>query len=139
MIPTQIVFPAIGGAMIGLASIMLLALLGRVMGVSSIYSRLLAWRGSPVWRLAFILGLLAGPLLFLAFGRPVQVQVAASLPLLAIAGLLVGLGTGLGNGCTSGHGICGISRLSPRSIVATVTFVAVGMATATALRHFAGV
>ncbi|MGD9867096.1 MAG: YeeE/YedE family protein, partial [Hyphomicrobiales bacterium] len=78
-------------------------------------------------------------LLFLAFGRPVQVQVAASLPLLAIAGLLVGLGTGLGNGCTSGHGICGISRLSLRSIVATVTFVAVGMATATALRHFAGV
>lgn len=124
--------------MIGLASVLLLALLGRIMGISSIYSRLLAWRGAPVWRLAFILGILAGPLVFFAIGHPVQVQVAASLPLLAISGLLVGVGTGLGNGCTSGHGICGISRLSPRSIVATVLFVAVGMGTVLMFRQFGG-
>lgn len=134
----ELLWPAIGGVMIGLASVLLLALLGRVMGVSSIYSRLLAWRGSPVWRLAFVLGLLAGPLLFLGFGHPVQVRIDAPLPLLAFAGLLVGVGTGLGNGCTSGHGICGISRLSPRSILATAIFVAVGMATVAAFRHFAG-
>ncbi|MEC9368065.1 MAG: YeeE/YedE family protein [Pseudomonadota bacterium] len=135
MTASGFLYPAIGGAMIGLASILLLALLGRVMGVSGIYSSLLAWRDGSGWRLAFILGTLAAPVLLLLSGRPMSVQIAASPPALAIAGLMVGVGAGLGSGCTSGHGVCGISRLSPRSVAATIVFMLTGFATVAVMRH----
>jgi uncharacterized membrane protein YedE/YeeE len=127
--------PLLGGAMIGLAALILLAANGRVMGASGIWSGLIRWSDGPHWRLAFVAGAIAGPILLAALGRPGQVQIDTPMPVFLIAGLLVGLGTAIGSGCTSGHGICGISRLSPRSIVATIVFMAVGLATVFVVRH----
>jgi uncharacterized membrane protein YedE/YeeE len=127
--------PLLGGALIGLAALILLALNGRVMGVSGIWSGLIRWSDGPLWRLAFFAGAIAAPVLLAVFGRPGSVQIDTPMPVFLIAGLLVGFGTAIGSGCTSGHGICGISRLSPRSIMATLVFMGVGLATVFVVRH----
>ena len=131
---------AIGGALIGLSAVMLMALMGRIAGISGIFGRLLP----PVaddwgWRLAFVIGLVIAPLAVMAVtGEPIEQTVSDILPLMAFAGVLVGYGSTLGNGCTSGHGVCGLSRLSARSMVATVTFLAVAMVTVFVVRHVVG-
>lgn len=127
---------AIGGALIGLAAILMMALNGRIAGVSGILAGTFTQpAGERLWRMLFVVGLVIGgalPALLDADLRAPQPQAAVGLAL--IGGLIVGFGTGLGSGCTSGHGICGISRLSKRSILATLTFMVAGIATVTALR-----
>lgn len=104
---------------------------GRIAGVSGMLARVLGLSGGTPWVVAalFIAGLPVGALVFTAIAGPIEAHFAPSLALLAVAGLIAGIGTRLGSGCTSGHGVCGMSRLSPRSLVATVTFIASGMAT----------
>lgn len=131
----------IGGMLIGVAAVMLLAFNGRVAGISGILGRLLPpYEGADaVGAAAFLLGLLAAPLLYMAAtGAPFAQSVSSNLGLMAIAGLLVGFGAGVSGGCTSGHGVCGLARLSPRSLVATATFMATGFATVFVLRHVIG-
>lgn len=132
----------IGGALIGSAAVMLFLLNGRIAGVSGIAGRLLAAdirqrRDEIAWRVLFLVGLMIGARAY-GFWAPVTIQIDASAGLLTIAGLLVGFGTQLGSGCTSGHGICGIARLSPRSIVATLVFVGSAMITVFVVRHVVG-
>lgn len=123
----------LGGLLIGAAATLLLATAGRVMGVSGILGRL-PFVNDRSWRLAFIVGILGGGLLY-SYAAPNPFHVTVSNPLvLILAGLLVGFGTRLGNGCTSGHGVCGISRFSLRSIVATLVFIAAGMITVGVMR-----
>lgn len=126
-----------GGVLIGLSTAGLLLLNGRIAGISGILSN--AVRGTPgLWRWAFLIGLIAAPLLAPMFGFPAAIAHHQGGPLLlALAGLLVGFGTQTGSGCTSGHGICGLSNLSLRSAVATATFMVVGMITVFAVRHLA--
>ncbi len=133
---TPFLLPLLGGVLIGLAVSLMLFLNGRVTGVSGIVSGALEKRAQDFgWRLAFILGLLAGGLfLKLLFPESLSSFLVRSSYLLIVAGLLVGFGTVMGGGCTSGHGICGISRLSKRSIVATLIFMLFGVLSATALR-----
>ena len=128
----------IGGALIGLSAVLLMAISGRIAGVSGIAARLLPpvidrdWPG----RLAFLAGLVAAPLFWrLANGDWPPQTIAAGGMVLAVAGLLVGFGSVWGNGCTSGHGVCGISRLSIRSIVATLAFMVMGVVTTFVVRH----
>ena len=126
----------LGGVMIGAAALLLMSSHGRIMGISGITSRLLKpVAGDIDWRVSFLAGLIVTPLV-LQFSSRVQMQVVTdvSAPTLILAGLLVGFGTVYGNGCTSGHGVCGVSRLSRRSLVATLTFLATAMLTATLLR-----
>ena len=127
----------IGGLLIGLASVLLLLLNGRIAGISGIVGGLLARKGSEVgWRAVFIAGLLLGAFVYmLATGGAIPVRIQASLPILVVAGLLVGFGTRLGSGCTSGHGISGIARLSKRSIVATLVFIGVAILTVFLTSH----
>ena len=127
----------IGGLLIGLAAALLLLLNGRIGGVSGIVGGLLAPKSPDAgWRAAFVAGLLLGALAYvLATGGMVLVTMQASLPVLVVAGLLVGFGTSLGSGCTSGHGVCGIARLSKRSIVATSVFFGVAMLTVFLTHH----
>jgi hypothetical protein len=129
-----------GGALIGGGAVLLMAGLGRIAGISGITASLLPPSvNDAFWRLSFLLGLLAGPApVALALGRSAVGVPAVGLPGLAVAGLLVGLGTGIGSGCTSGHGVCGLARLSPRSIVATLTFLLAGGATVFVVRHVVG-
>ena len=125
-----------GGALIGLAAAMLVLFNGRVAGISGIVGGLLApRRGEIGWRLAFVAGLLAAPAAMLLFGRPLSPRIDAGFGLLVLAGLLVGVGTSYGSGCTSGHGVCGLSRLSPRSLVATLAFMGAGIVTVFVTRH----
>ena len=125
-----------GGLLIGLAAVVLVLFNGRILGVSGIVGGLFGLRKADAgWRLAFIAGMLTVPVVLLLTGNVPQVQVDASWPMIIIAGLLVGLGTRYGAGCTSGHGVCGLSRLSWRSVVATVLFIAAGMATVFVVRH----
>jgi uncharacterized membrane protein YedE/YeeE len=131
-----------GGVLIGLAALLMMASVGRIAGISGIVSRLLPPRsdktGMPI-SLAFVAGLLlAAPLINLATGFVPEVSMSGNLMLLALAGVLVGFGSVLGSGCTSGHGVCGISRLSARSIAATLTFMATGVAAVYLLRHVFG-
>ena len=130
----------LGGALIGLSASLLLLFNGRIAGVSGIYAGLLAPKEGEVgWRAAFVGGLVAGGLvLFLLAPTLFAVEYDRTLPMVAIAGLLVGFGVRLGSGCTSGHGVCGISRLSPRSLVATVTFIFTGALTVLAVRALTG-
>jgi uncharacterized protein len=133
-----------GGALIGISTAMLLLLNGRIAGISGIVGGLLRpVAGDTGWRIAFILGLLAAPLAY-GLAAPLAYGLAAPLPAVAIdadtatliaAGLLVGVGTRYGSGCTSGHGVCGLSRLSPRAMVATASFMLAGFATVFAVRH----
>ena len=127
----------IGGLLIGLETALLLALNGRIAGISGIVGGLLARKGSEVgWRAVFIAGLLLGALVYmLATGGAIPVSIQASLPILVVAGLLVGFGPRLGSGCTSGHGISGIARLSKRSIVATLVFMGVAILTVFLTSH----
>ena len=119
----------IGGALIGLAAVLLMVFNGRIMGISGIAGAAVRGGDGRAWRIAFLVGTLTGPILFMLLFGSVEMVMVASLPVLAVAGLLVGLGTSIGSGCTSGHGICGISRFSVRSIGAVMTFVATGMVT----------
>ena len=131
---------ALGGALIGLAAALLLALNGRIAGISGIGGGLLPPRaGDALWRVLFVLGLALGALLVRLYsGAPLAVPVESSTFTLVLGGVLVGFGTRLGSGCTSGHGICGLARLSPRSLVAVLTFMASAMLTVFALRHALG-
>jgi uncharacterized membrane protein YedE/YeeE len=128
-----------GGILIGLATALLLLANGRVAGISGILGGLLRpTRGDIAWRVTFILGLFVAPLAWLTMGAMPPAQIDHSPALLAAGGLLVGIGTRFGNGCTSGHGVCGIARLSPRSLLATVCFIAAGFATVFIVRHVLG-
>jgi uncharacterized membrane protein YedE/YeeE len=125
-----------GGVLLGLASAAFILLNGRVLGISGIVGGLLRpRRGDALWRLAFVAGLLAAPFLWRLFAQPVVPRIEAGTALLVVAGLLVGWGTRYGSGCTSGHGVCGLSRLSPRSLVATLAFMGTGFATVFVMRH----
>ena len=125
-----------GGAVIGLAVAVLLLLNGRIAGISGIVGGLLKMRnGDMGWRIAFVLGLVAAPLAWQLFMALPPVHIESSYGLMAAAGLIVGLGTRYGSGCTSGHGVCGFSRLSPRSIVATLVFMGTGFTVVYLLRH----
>ena len=127
----------IGGLLIGLAAALLLLLNGRLSGMSGIVGGMLTPKSSEVgWRLVFVAGLLLGAFIYmLATGGAIPVRVQASVPVLVAAGLLVGFGTRLGSGCTSGHGLCGIARLSRRSIVASAVFFGVAMLTVFLTHH----
>ena len=130
-----------GGLLIGGAAALLLLLTGRIAGVSGMAATAVRIADSgPPWRLAaaFVLGLPLGAAVASNFIRQPSIEVTASAPILIVAGLLVGFGTRLGNGCTSGHGVCGIGRLSLRSIVATLTFMATAIATVFVMRHLIG-
>jgi uncharacterized membrane protein YedE/YeeE len=130
---------AAGGALIGAAAALLWVALGRIAGISGILGGLAgAPAGEHGWRLAFLGGLVGAPLLYAAAVGAPEVLIAADPARLALAGLLVGFGTRLGAGCTSGHGVCGIARLSPRSIAATGVFMATAAATVFLSRHVLG-
>jgi uncharacterized membrane protein YedE/YeeE len=131
---------AIGGALIGLSSVLLMLLTGRIAGISGIFGGLLNVRaGDKGWRIAFIAGLILAPLLagWIGYGMPMP-QLPASWTVIIAGGLLVGFGTRMGDGCTSGHGICGIARLSGRSIAATFIFMLTAVATVAVSRHMFG-
>lgn len=128
-----------GGLLIGLASVMFLLFNGRIAGISGIVGGLLKpTRGDMAWRIAFVAGLVISPLVFALAAPLPEVRVEAGYPVLVIAGLLVGIGTRFGSGCTSGHGVCGLSRRSPRSLVATVSFMFAGFVTVYIVRHLLG-
>jgi uncharacterized membrane protein YedE/YeeE len=125
-----------GGLLIGLSAALLVLFNGRIAGVSGILGGLLRpGVGEIGWRIAFLLGLVLAPLVYAAVHPLPAIQVDADTGTLVAAGLLVGLGTRYGSGCTSGHGVCGLSRLSPRSLVATLAFMAAGFVTVFAMRH----
>ena len=125
-----------GGILLGLASAIFILVNGRILGISGIIGGLLRPTSGDVgWRLAFVLGLLIAPLLYLLLAGPVAVRIDASWATLVVAGLLVGVGTRFGSGCTSGHGVCGLSRLSPRSLVATLAFMGAGFVSVYLMRH----
>jgi len=130
-----------GGALIGLAGVLLMLLHGRIAGISGIVGGLLAGlladssKAETLWRLAFVLGLLYAPLLYQQWQSLAPIQVDASPGILVAAGLLVGFGTRMAGGCTSGHGVCGLSRLSLRSLAAVGTFMATGFVSVGIVRH----
>jgi uncharacterized membrane protein YedE/YeeE len=127
---------AAGGAMIGLSAALFILLSGRIAGISGILGGLLAWpKGDISWRLAFLCGLLCAPFVVALFIPLPSFRVNAGGPTLVVAGLLVGIGTRYGAGCTSGHGVCGLSRRSPRSLAATAAFMLAGFATVFVVRH----
>jgi uncharacterized membrane protein YedE/YeeE len=125
-----------GGVLIGIAAAMFLLLNGRVAGISGILGGLMRPAdGDVAWRAAFLVGLLAAPAIYALAARYPVPTIDAGYPVLLVAGLLVGVGTRYGSGCTSGHGVCGLSRLSPRSLAATLAFMAAGFATVFFVRH----
>jgi uncharacterized protein len=129
-----------GGVLIGIAVAMFALLNGRIAGISGVVGGLLKPTAGDVgWRAAFVIGLLGSPLVFALFAALPEPRIAAGYGTLVLAGVLVGVGTRYGSGCTSGHGVCGLSRLSPRSLVATVTFMAAGFVTVFVTRHLLGV
>ena len=125
-----------GGLLIGLAAVALMATIGRIAGISGIFSSLLKPASASPWQWAFVGGLLLSGWLTHLFYKPIALNVPGNTVTLIAAGLLVGFGTRLGSGCTSGHGVCGISRVSSRSIAATAVFIGAGMLTVFALRQF---
>lgn len=131
----------LGGAMIGLSAVLLMLWEGRIAGISGITARLLPpYRDNAfLSRFCFVIGVVAAPLLISWFsGVPIKQTISSNVPLMVIAGLLVGFGAVWGNGCTSGHGVCGLSRLSVRSIVATVAFMVTAFVTVFITRHVIG-
>lgn len=125
-----------GGILLGLAAAALILLNGRVLGVSGILGGLLRpIRGDTGWRLSLLAGMLSAPLLYQLFAQTPAVRIDAGWSTLVVAGLLVGAGTRYGSGCTSGHGVCGLSQFSSRSLVATLAFMGAGFVTVFALRH----
>jgi uncharacterized protein len=131
---------AIGGALIGLSAVLLMRLNGRIAGITGIFAGLIEPQSTEwAWRATFIVGLVAAPLSAALIGYTVPIpQMPPSLAIFTVAGLLVGFGTRLSNGCTSGHGICGIARLSPRSITATGIFMVAAMIVVALTRHVVG-
>lgn len=126
----------VGGLIIGLAAALLILLNGRIAGISGILGGLLKpVRTDIAWRVVFLLGMVLAPALWYVMAGTPTIEIEASTPLLVVAGLLVGYGTRMGSGCTSGHGVCGLSRLSPRSLVATLTFMGAGFVTVYVVRH----
>jgi uncharacterized membrane protein YedE/YeeE len=131
----NLIAPLAGGFLIGVSALAMLALLGRITGISGIFAGVLNAE-TGAWRWAFLAGLIIAPLLYHALsGQPVPAASSAGWPLVVVAGLLVGFGTRYAGGCTSGHGVCGIGRLSPRSIAATATFIGAGMLSVFLTRH----
>lgn len=125
-----------GGVLLGLASALFVLFNGRILGISGIVGGLLRPRTGDVgWRISFVLGMLAAPALYWLLAGPVQARIDADWGMVLLAGLLVGAGTRYGSGCTSGHGVCGLSRMSPRSLVATLAFMGAGFATVYLIRH----
>lgn len=132
---SELVSGLLGGALIGIGLLLVALARRRVVGVSGVVGGLLAPRTGDVgWRLAFVAGLVGGGALLAPDAAPAGLALAQSLPTLALGGFLVGYGARLGNGCTSGHGVCGLGRLSPRSLAATGIFIAAGAATVLALQ-----
>jgi uncharacterized membrane protein YedE/YeeE len=131
---------AIGGALIGLAAVLLMLLTGRIAGISGIFGGCLSFEtGDKGWRIAFIAGLILAPLTGALAGVPIPYpEMPSNWIVIVAAGLLVGFGTRLGGGCTSGHGVCGIARLSPRSIAATAIFMGGAVAVVALTRHVLG-
>lgn len=130
-----------GGTLIGLSAALLMLLNGRIAGISGIFGKVFPpyQRGDVLWRVFFLGGLMLGPLIsWLIDGKLADIRIDTPLPVLLIAGLLVGYGTSLGGGCTSGHGVCGLARLSPRSVAATVVFMVVAGMTVYSVRHWVG-
>jgi len=130
-----------GGGLIGLAAVLLMGFMGRIMGATGILAGVLAPAGWAdwSWRFAVVLGMITGPLVVLAVtGQMPAVQVPVSTPMLIVGGFIVGLGVTFGSGCTSGHGVCGMARLSPRSIAATLTFMVTTGITVFIIRHVVG-
>jgi len=126
----------IGGLLIGLAASVFILFHGRIMGVSGIFGGLIRpLKGDIGWRVIFFLGLISAPIGARFLGLMPEIEIDGSPLQLMIAGLLVGFGTNFGSGCTSGHGVCGIARLSPRSITATLTFMATGVLTVWVMHH----
>ena len=130
----------LGGALIGLAAALMMLLLGRIAGISGILAGCLdGGAGDKIWRITFIAGLIAPPLIANAIGFHVPApQLPGHWIVIAVAGLMVGFGTTLGSGCTSGHGVCGIARLSPRSITATIIFMVTAVIVVAVMRHGVG-
>ncbi len=125
-----------GGVLLGLASALFVLLNGRILGISGIVGGLLRPRaGDMGWRLAFVLGMMVAPGLYWLVVGPTQPRIDATWGMVVMAGLLVGVGTRYGSGCTSGHGVCGLSRMSPRSLVATLAFMGAGFVTVFLIRH----
>ncbi|MFO1414594.1 MAG: YeeE/YedE family protein [Burkholderiales bacterium] len=133
-------WPALaGGVLIGLAAAVFVLAAGRVAGVSGILGGLLsAPAGDRAWRIAFVAGLAAAPAIYALVAQAATPVIDAGWPVLVVAGLLVGVGTRYASGCTSGHGVCGLARLSPRSLVATLCFMGAGIATVYLARHVVG-
>ena len=133
-------WPALaGGLLIGIAAAMFVLLNGRIAGVSGVLGGLVSpAKGDVAWRMSFVLGLLIAPTVYAFFSAGSPLRIDAGDGALVLAGLLVGAGTRYGSGCTSGHGICGLSRLSPRSLVATLAFMGTGFVTVFVLRHLLG-
>ena len=129
-----------GGLLIGLSATVLLLFNGRIAGVSGIVGGLLQRykAGDLAWRVAFVLGLVLAPVLYRLFAELPESRIDAGWAMLVVAGVLVGFGSRLGSGCTSGHGVCGVSRLSPRSLVATATFMTTGFVAVYVVRHLLG-
>lgn len=126
----------LGGLLIGFSTLLLIRWSGKIAGISSIVGQLWSGKSSDrAWRLAFVIGLLVSPFIYQLFLPLPVMQIDADMPLLVISGLLVGFGSRLGSGCTSGHGVCGLSRLSLRSLVATMTFMVVAMFVVWLVRH----
>jgi len=126
----------LGGAMIGGAASLFVVLTGRIAGISGIVGGLVrAGAEDRLWRVAFVAGILLAPVVALLFGSAPHIKIDAGIPTLTIAGFLVGIGTRYGSGCTSGHGVCGLARLSMRSIIATIIFMTAGFSIVYATRH----
>jgi uncharacterized membrane protein YedE/YeeE len=129
-----------GGVLIGIAAAVFALLNGRIAGISGVIGGLLRpTAGDVAWRAAFVIGLIGAPLVYALFAVLPKAQIAAEYGALVLAGLLVGIGTRYGSGCTSGHGVCGLSRLSLRSLAATVAFMAAGFVTVFVTRHLLGI
>jgi len=129
-----------GGVLIGIGATLLMASIGRIAGVSGIVGQLIDHpKADTGWRIAFLLGMAGAPMLYaIATGAMPLISFPAAQPVMIVGGLLVGFGTRLGNGCTSGHGVCGIARFSWRSFVATATFILSGILTVFVVRHIFG-
>lgn len=138
-VPTEFtpIASTIGGVLIGLSAVVLMLFHGRVAGISGIIGRLLPPHAGaePMHAAAFLVGLIAAPLVYAAAGGVIAQTVSANAALMVGGGLLVGFGAAFGGGCTSGHGVCGIARLSPRSLIATATFMVAGLLTVFVARH----
>ncbi len=128
-----------GGGLIGISVALLILLNGRIAGITGIIGGLFKpAKSDAAWRIAFTFGLIIAPIIWLLFGKLPEITIDANYGLLVVAGLIVGFGARLGSGCTSGHGVCGISRLSPRSIIATLAFMGTGFLTVFIARHLLG-